>query len=182
MTDTVVAFQAVQFSVMFLEEEDRLLLLASDAAGAQEALVFTRRLTARFINGLAALLEQSNVVASTAPSELRNDIVLMEHQGAVFGLDASPSGEAQGQSPAASTGETVQVRPRLVTAAQITMHPADFHMVLQAPGGLPVAVVLNRFDLHRVVELLKRKAEDAGWNLQIDVGWLGDDKSLLTIN
>lgn len=183
MSATVAAFHAVRFTVLFHEAEDRLLVLASDAKGGQEGLVLTRRLTARLINGFATILERSNIAASTAPDELRNDIVLMEHQGALAGSELlAPVGEPQTQAPAASTGGKVQIRPRLVTSVDVKTNPTDFHMVLKAAGGLPVAVVLNRLDLHRIVELLRQKAEAAGWNLQIEADWLGDDQGQLTLN
>jgi hypothetical protein len=135
------------------------------------------------INGLAVILERSNVAASTAPDELRSDIVLMEHQGALAGVPAAAQGgEASSQATPGSSGATVQINPRLVTSVDIKTNPTDFHMVLKAAGGVPVAVVLNRLDLHRLVELLKRQADMAGWNLQIEADWLGDDHSQLTLN
>jgi len=69
--------------------EDRLIIIATGQNKARLALLLTRRLTERLINGLAALLEKSSVVAARAPAELRGDVVLLEHQVA---LDSSPSG------------------------------------------------------------------------------------------
>jgi hypothetical protein len=183
MSEASAAFRPVRFTIVFHEAEDRLLVLAADGAGEQQGLVLTRRLTARLINGLAVILERSNVAASTAPDELRSDIVLMEHQGALAGTDAAaPAGEAQAQAPTADPAGTVQINLRLVTSVDIKTNPRDFHMALKTAVGEPVAVVLNRLDLHRLVELLKRQADTAGWNLQIEADWLGDDHSQLTLN
>ena len=183
MSETIAAFHAVRFTLLFTESEDRLFLLAFDANGAQVGLMLTRRLTARLINGLANLLERSNVAASTAPEELKSDIVLMEHQGALAETKtlASSSGSQQQTNTLAGTGST-KVTQRLVTTVNIKTNPKDFHIVLQAPDGVPVATAMNRFDLHRFVELLKRQAETAGWNLQIDAAWLDDDHSQFTVN
>lgn len=180
MTD-LVGFQAVHLRLLFLEREDRLLLLAMDQKGAQEGLVLTRRLTARLINGLAKLLENSNVAASTAPEELKDDIVLMEHQGALASTQAVPvSGDTTPQVQ--QRGATLRVPQRLVETVNIKTNPRDFHIVLQAESSVPVATVLNRLDLHRFVELLKRQAVDAGWNLPIDAAWLGEDHPQITLN
>lgn len=181
MTESIAAFHAVRLTLLFLESEDRLLLLAANGNGAQEGLVLTRRLTARLINGLAALLERSNVAASTAPEDLKNDIVLMEHQGALAGTEAASS-ETAGKAAVMPENSMARIPQRLVNTVNIKTNPADFHIVLQAPGGVPVATAMNRLDLHRLVELLKRKSETAGWNLQIDAAWLGDDHAEFTIN
>ncbi|WIJ24034.1 hypothetical protein [Devosia sp. RR2S18] len=175
------AFTATQLKILFHEPEDRLIVLALDAGGGQQALLLTRRLTARLINGIASIIERSNTAASKAPDAMRSDIVLMEHQGAIAGVGQGNTGVSKPETDA-SAGETIQVTPRLVTTVNIKVTPKDFHMVVQGGGGAPVAVVLNRLDLHRLVELLKRQAEAAGWNLQIEADWLGDDHGQLTLN
>jgi len=179
-----VAFQAVRLTLLFLEREDRLLLLAANRDGAQEGMVLTRRLTARLINGLATLLKRSNVVASTAPEELKDDIVLMEHQGAIAAGEPGTgrgSAKPQGQS-GAEAATNLRVPQRLVETINIQTNPDNFHIVLEAAGGFSIATTVNRIDLHRIVELLKRQADTAGWNLQIDAVWLGDDHSQITLN
>ena len=183
MSETVTAFHAVRFSLLFAENEDRLLLLAFDAHGAQAGLMLTRRLTARLVNGLANLLERSNVVASTAPEELKSDIILMEHQGALSQGKALASNDGVQQGRGASAGTaTAKLPERPVATVNIKTNPKDFHILFQAPGDAPVATAMNRVDLHRFLELLKRQAETAGWNLQIDAAWLGDDHSQFTVN
>lgn len=174
-------FLATHLKIVFHESEDRLVILASNTTGKQDALMLTRRLTARLINGLAAILEQSNIAASKASDDLRNDIILMEHQVAI--AVGQPSSEGvTGQPGKLLPLETTQLRPRLVSKVNIMTNPLDFHVVLQGAHGAPVGLVVNRVELHRVVEVLKRQAEGAGWNLQIDANWLGDDQGQLTLN
>lgn len=178
MTTSNEAVLCTSLTILFSDTEDRLVLLASNVEGAKEAFFLTRRLTAGLINGVAALLERSNMAASTAPDEMRNDIVLMEHQGALAGV----GGDKQADKDGASKRQSLQVSPRLVANVNIATLPTSFRIVLQSAGGTPVAMVLNRLDLHRVLELLKRKAEGAGWNLQIEADWLGDDHDQITLN
>ena len=182
MTQTEEAFLATRLTILFNEQDDRLVALASDTSGAQEGLMLTRRLTARLVNGIAAILEKSNVTASKAPGELRNDIVLMEHQGAIAGVPEPPAGGPEGQPVENPTNSTVQITFRLVSTVNIKTNPMNFQMVLQAAGGGPVGVVLNRDDLHRLLELLKRLADVADWNLPIDAAWLDEKQGPVTVN
>lgn len=171
----------VSLTIAFSEGEDRLILVGTDPAGAPQAMLLTRRLTARLINGIAGALERSNIVASSAPEEMRSDIVLMEHQVALAGAgqgEASPA--SADETPAAN--QDLSLTPALVTNVKLVTNPQNFELVFGPNAGAHLQLVLNRLDLHRFLEVLKRQAEHAGWNLQIDAEWLGDDQSLLTVN
>jgi hypothetical protein len=162
---------AKQLTIGFSETEDRLVVLASDGPAKGVALALTRRLTGRLINGLATMLERSSPVATTAPAEVRDDIILMEHQGALTGTGEGARGTG------ASASVQIKAVPRLVTKITITSTPADFRMALFGPDIDSVGLTLSRTDLHRVVEALKRKAEAADWHIQIDASWLDPDQS-----
>jgi hypothetical protein len=169
-------------SLAFSQPEDRLLLIVNNPTGPQNALFLTRRLTALFINGAAGLLTRSSAMANKVTDEVRNEILLMEHQGAL--PDDAPSnrksddpehGRDEGKGPH-------KVVPQLIDSISIKTNPTNFQISLKTKKPAPVSLTLNRRDLHRVLELLKKKAENAGWNLQIDVSWLDTDMTQLTLN
>jgi hypothetical protein len=172
---------AKQLTFGFNETEDRLVLIARDGHDKAVAFALTRRLTGRLINGLATVLERSNTFASTAPAEMRDDIILMEHQGALSG-----TGEEQPDTSGAwSSGEgtlRLNAPAHLVTKIDIKTAPTDFQILLHTNDGVQIGTKLNRVDLHRVVEVIKRKAEAADWNIQIGALWLEADQTDLVLN
>lgn len=168
----------------FHETEDRLIILAQDSEGRSTSLLMTRRLTARLINALATVLERSNVVASTAPAEIRDAIVLMEHQGALTGSDLSSQGQAEPtKEPVASEPtKAATTAPALVSKIDVKTAPMEFHLAFHGVAGAPVTATLNRVDLHRVVDVLKRKAEAAEWNIPIVASWLEPGETQFVLN
>lgn len=169
-------------NLAFNQPEDRLLLIVNDAKGPQDALLLTRRLTALFINGAAGLLTRSNAMASNVTDEVRNEILLMEHQGALPG-DASSAKKSSASKPEGEEEKRAQkIAPKLVNSISIKTNPQNFEIILRTKAPEPRSIALNRRDLHRVLELLKKKSEDAGWNLQIDVSWLDTGMTQLTLN
>ena len=157
-------------SLVFSPEEDRLvLLLGSRPTG----LLLTRRLTGRLVNGLASVLEQSSLPARSAPTDLRDSIISMEHQGAT----TAPPGAAPAPVPLEQG-----LALHLVTTVNIAVQPSHFALTINATGMAPLPLSLSRGDLHRLIELFTRQADLAGWNLPIDAAWLTADTALLTIN
>lgn len=169
-------------SLAFSQPEDRLLLLVNNPTGPQNALFLTRRLTAHLINGAAGLLTRSSATAAKAPGEVRNEILLMEHQGSLPD-DAPSNSRSAAPEQGGNTGEKSQkISPQLVDSISIKINPTSFQITMKTKKDSPVSITLNRRDLHRVLELLKTKSEKAGWNLQIGATWLDSDKTKLTLN
>lgn len=166
-------------SFLYVENEDRLALIVSDAADGQLGLMVTRRLAARMINGLASLLECTSPTAQEAPADVRADVVMFEHQGAV--AIGSSSQQAQPTTIPKPKENQREVATVLIDSLDVTTHPDRFTISFKA--GQKVLAVMNgtRPELHRVVAVLKRKAEDAGWKIQIETTWL-DDSVSLTLN
>jgi len=167
----------------YVDVEDRLLATLSGASGEQAVLLFTRRLVTLLVNSLAGILEKSSPVATRAPEEMRDDIVLMEHQGALAhnasAPDAADAPPPAGPAPA-SAGTSIPAR--LIRTVNITTNPTNFVLRFQPQPGEGAELVMNRVELHRLVELLKRFSEQAGWNLQIDAAWLETGSAQLTLN
>lgn len=164
---------AASLRFAYSEAEDRLTLLAADARGQAVHVTLTRRLTDRLVNGLAQLLERSNALAVQAPAELRDDIVLMEHQDALYGQGAAPQAEAVALPDLPA--------PRLVGAIDITVTPATFEIGLRDAGPL-VALSLDRRQVHRIVEALGQHAEAAGWNIAVAAAWLEPGQTEIVLN
>lgn len=177
MTDTL-PIVAVSLRFAYSEPQDRLTLLAANHQGQGVHVTLTRRLTARIINGLAQLLEQSNALAAAAPVEMRDDIVLMEHQDALYGHGQDPipvgtdSGAAAPDLPS----------PRLVTAVDVTVTPATFEIRLREGDIALVALSLDRLQVHRLIEALSQQAEGAAWNIGLDAGWLEPGQAQIVLN
>lgn len=176
-------------SFLYVEKEDRLALIVSSAAGDQLALLMTRRLAIRVINGLAGLLERTSAKAQEAPAEVRGDVVMFEHQGAVATADhetlETPGvNEGQGKSRQApqATDDQQQVATVLFDSIDVTTHPDRFTLGFRAGQQLLAGMDVSRSDLHRIVAVLCRKVEDAQWQIPIETTWLDISTGSLTLN
>jgi len=156
------------------EPQDRLIVLASNATGEGLAFALTRRLTGRLINGLCVILERTSISVSKAPADLRDDVILLEHQGAL-----SAQGAPQPQSPAP---QVPREPARLVTRIEITTTPIGVVMTLRDPRRPLVRLNLTRIGLHRMLEVLSRNAEAAAWNIAIDASWLEPGQKNIVFN
>src|SRR5690606_9583936 len=93
------------------------------SGGELYSLLFTRRLTALLINGLADILVRSSAMASRAPEALREDIVLMEHQSVMQQAQAAASAPAPGPAPQPHGQPREIAAPMLVQTINIATHP-----------------------------------------------------------
>lgn len=177
MTATLpIAATSLRFA--YSEPQDRLTLLAADPRGQGVHVALTRRLTGRIINGVAQLLERSNALAAAAPAEMRDDIILMEHQDALYG-----HGQAVlpvGENTSAAVPDLPP--PRLVTAVDVTVTAVTFEIRLRETDTALIALSLDRLQVHRLVEALSLQAESAAWNIGLDAGWLEPGQVQIVLN
>ena len=169
---------ATNLRFAYNETEDRLNLLATDAQSQGVHAALTRRLTDRLINGLAQLLEQSSAVAVQAPAEMRDDIILMEHQDALYGQGQTPTLTEPGTSEAMPNLPV----PRLVTAIDVSITATTFEIRVRDTQTPLIALSLNRLQVHRLVEALSQRAEAAGWNIPVNVAWLEPGQTEIVLN
>ncbi|GJE43734.1 hypothetical protein [Methylobacterium soli] len=170
---------ATTLHVAYAEAEDRISLLAWDAERRGVHVALTRRLTGRVVNGLAHLLEQSSPLASTAPADLRDDIILLEHQDALYG-DAQAAPKAE---PPAGEGTTLNVpAPRLLEAIDVTLTPQTFELLLRDGQSPLIRLSLTRLEMHRVVEALSQRAQGAAWNITVESAWLEPGQTNIVFN
>lgn len=157
-------------------------MLVNSPTGQQDALFLTRRLTALFINRAAELLARSSAMANKATEAVRNEILLMEHQGALP-ENAPPNRQLDASDQTKSLeNKGLKLSPQLVDNINIKTNPRNFQVTMKTKRASSVSIVLSRRDFHRVLELLKGQSKKAGWNLQIDATWLDTDKTKLTLN
>ncbi|MCJ2074291.1 hypothetical protein MKK68_01255 [Methylobacterium sp. E-016] len=161
----------------YSEPDDRLTLLAADAQDQAVHVALTRRLTERLINGLAHLLEQSSAVAVQAPAEMRDDIILMEHQTALYGGGAT-TGEA---AEPADVLPALPV-PQLVTALAISITPATFEIQMQSGETALIHLSLDRLQVHRLLEVLSQRTQTAGWNIAVGTAWMEPGQTAIVLN
>ncbi|MBX9930315.1 MAG: hypothetical protein K2Y56_02055 [Methylobacterium sp.] len=174
---SVLPIVARQLTFAYNEPEDRLTLLAGDTLGQSIHVLMTRRLTERLINGLAQLLEQSSPLAQTAPADLRNDIILMEHQDALFGRTEPGPAVTDAIEPANAAPPT-----HLILAIDVAVMPQTFEIGLRAGAAFLIRLSLDRHSVHRLVEALSQRAEAAGWNLVLGAPWLEPGQTQIVLN
>lgn len=178
--------QAKSLTLTYNIPEDRLVLLVVGAQGEKIGLLITRRLTGRLINGLAGILEKSSPSVSRAPADMREDVVLLEHQEAVSDNiskeQSGGSGMTAGQTPGAKGGQSIQVKTAILTAIDVATKPTHFELKLKSGSDVVTGFNATRNELHRTLGMLKTKAQEADWNLQLNASWLGTDQSMMVIN
>lgn len=155
-------------SVAYSEHEDRLAIVVTSQADERLALMLTRRLAGRLINGLASLLERTSALAQDVPVETRDAVVLFEHQGA---LNQSKTNNDQQAEPS-DKNNNERVPMLMLTDISVTTHPKHFIVTLQHTNEIIAKFKCGRNDLHRLIAMLRSKCEEADWNLSIDVNWL----------
>ena len=172
------AILATQFRIWYDVGEDRLAIHAGQAGGDSAAvLMLTRRLTVKLINGFGALLQASSIFAHSAPEELVSDIILLEHQGALV-----DGGRDSTSLPVGTGHSSTHLAAILVTDIAVTTRPSDFMIVFLRLQRPLVQIVVSRSALHRLLDALKRHADEAGWNMPIEVNWLSPTQAMMVIN
>lgn len=160
-------------------------MLANVFTGEKIGLLLTRRMVGRLINGLAGILHKSSLTAIHAPAEMRNDVILLEHQGAISNtgsqhepVDTDPDKDSQQVAQ-----QSIQIQTVLIQRIDISVKPKLFEIVLKDGKFQPiVAIDIGRIELHRVLDTLTRKAEEADWDIRIEAKWLEPGQTSLTLN
>jgi hypothetical protein len=155
------------------------MLLVIDQEGQEVLLMLTRRLVARLINGIAGILERSSVAASRAPSDVRGDVVMLEHRGVLAGGSAKEDTRSPRRQPQASTGRK---KPAIVTSINIKIGRRNFEIVLNDARQQVASISVVRPDMHRILNLLRDEAEKADWEIRVETGWLKSETSTLVLN
>ena len=176
---------ALSFSFAYNEPEDRIISIVKTLENKNIALLITRRLASRLINGLAAILETSSSVANRAPANMRGDIILLEHQGAK--QSAASSTESVEAAPQWTSNEP-EVNPdepvplHLVTSVDTQTLPTHFDLTAKGAQGSVIKSRLNRNEMHLFIDVLTRHANAADWNISTEAEWLEPGQTNFSIN
>ncbi|MBM1817402.1 hypothetical protein [Pseudosulfitobacter pseudonitzschiae] len=154
------------------------MVLFDDQSGNIKTLALTRRLTGRIVNALAQVLKKS----SNAPSEMQDDIILLEHQVALQDRQSSASSQASGERLVKSKQVLGAGPVHLVHAVQIVSKTEGFVFVFLGPQHPLATMNLSRKDLHRLLEAISLYAHKVDWDIPVDVSWLNPDLSKITVN
>jgi hypothetical protein len=171
--------RAHKLSFSYSEAEDRLVLIMDSREGQRVSVLMTRRLTIRLLNALASLLERSSPMARQAPSPLRDDVVLLEHQGAI------QAGARQAAVPPASAPEPppqLLLAPTLLSAVDISTKPSHFSLTFRDARLTLATCDVTRAELHRVVQGLLTKVGETDWNIRVEAAWLGAGQQSMVVN
>jgi len=159
--------------------EDRLVIVARTRDHGYRGLWLTRRLTGGLLQRFAQELHRSSPHAAKAAPGFRDEVLRMEHLGAI---SKSPSGASTGGSttdkpsgePPGDTAwflvPAVHLRwqEQLLVVTFDGLKRGDHHRRREAV----VAIALDRGQAHQVLSLLSRKAQEAQWNLPRASAWI----------
>ncbi len=155
----------------FDEAEDRIVLRCTLNDKTPVALRLTRRLTGPLLEKLAKLLLKTSDMAASLPTQLREEVVMMEHAQALAQI------AAQAQHPGAAMPETPREPPsgHLLTRIDFQPQPGGCVLLFFCNGGgdALAAIKFNRAQLHWFVDTLDRFATRAEWEIRpVQRGWL----------
>ena len=185
---------AASVSVVYHSAEDRLLFVVTGADNLKRAIMVTRRLTIRLIDGFAHLLDRTSSAAQEAPEWARSDMIMFEHQGALAKVQAPSAasvtapGAVTQKKPMSDTvagaGSAAKTPPLpiLMDAVDIKIKPKSFLLTLKSGGQAVSHMEVGRGDLHRFLALLRRKCDEADWRVVNQTKWLDLDAGSMTLN
>lgn len=162
-------------------------------------LLLSRRMTILLLTQLLDRLAQLSELGKT-PSEYWHDVLQIAHQGA---MEAKAKADQADKADQAEQGEHDQEGVKsnasansdgdhgtMFLATELTIQMQEKKLML-AFKGLPMpeamtqprrhspvlAIPLQTENVHQLIELLINRAEEAQWNLPLDLPWRADDKA-----
>ncbi|SDG15745.1 hypothetical protein SAMN05216241_10647 [Limimonas halophila] len=153
--------------------EDRLVLIAHTVRDGPRAAWFTRRLLRQLLNRYASFLAESSPTAAQADPAQRGEILQMEH------ISALETGGDGGDNPGGASDPAAHF---LVTEAHLQARKGAIVLALDglrrhgdgADGTARervCALTLDRPNAHKILDVLKRKSDEAGWDLPAPSDW-----------
>jgi len=179
MTETTTRYPAARSLQLGINRvEDRVVLICHTLRHGRRAAWLTRRLLRTLLDRYAGFLADSSPTAAQVGPAHRADVLQMEH---ISALAADSTGEEE-----AETGERgdADAPPGhfLVTEAHFQAREGAIVLALDGvarPGDganrtgreAVFALSLARTDAHKLLDMLKRKGEEAGWDLPAPSPW-----------
>lgn len=157
----------------FDDAEDRITLRCTLNDKTVVALRLTRRLTGPLLEKLATLLLKTSDVAAALPSQLQDEVIVMEHARALAHIAAQVQQSGAMAIMPGNSGEP----PASHLLTRIDFQPRGESCTLQffcnGSDAALTAITFNRAQLHWFVDTLDRFAKRADWEIRpFQRGWL----------
>lgn len=157
--------------------EDRLIAHLHTVADGTRVVLITRRLMRLLLDHHAALLRRTSETAARAPAGQRDEVLRMEHVGALSTISANGvppvTNAAAGTPPAVWLAREVQFRVEGAAIIIGFMGQRRDTGAEKRPVNEPIgAMTLNRADAHRILAMLAKRSKDADWGLEHHAPWL----------
>ncbi|HYC02731.1 MAG TPA: hypothetical protein VED40_05525 [Azospirillaceae bacterium] len=152
------------------EGEDRVLVnCKAEDPERLETLMLSRRMVRNILRTCAGILAQSSERAGRTPSGYREDVLAMEHLGAV-----ASSSQHQSSLPPMQAVPTQEVEHRhLVLQLDIDSRADGGYMLrFHDRTGMCVATGVTRVEMHHVLDALVGLSRRGEWGLDAEAGWL----------
>lgn len=150
----------------FDDAEDRVILRCKLNDQTLVALHLTRRLTGPLLESLAKLLLKTSDTAAPLPSQLQEEVIVMEHARALAQVAAQA--HQAGAPNTAPEGAEAQLASHLLT--RVDFQPRGGVCTLQffcnGSDAALTAITFNRAQLHWFVDTLDRFAKRADWEIR----------------
>ncbi|MBS4097578.1 MAG: hypothetical protein KGZ83_12170 [Sulfuricella sp.] len=146
--------------------EDRIILSCTLVDQEKATLLLTRRMAGPILERLAQLLVDSSKSVATLPSEMREEVMMVEHARAL----ARVAEQVSTSEPVPElAGETLlRVNGNLITRVDIHPDGERCSLLFFCDGNDSVltGLTLNRAQLHWFADATDRFAQRGGWVLQ----------------
>lgn len=144
--------------------EDRIAVAVTTPRGSSTVLWLTRRLVARFLDGLAGFISRTTPGALASPGHAP-EVLGFEHENAIV--------QAGGESRFKPMPSKLRVDPAPLLVESVSMTPlrSGLSRLTLRSRQQQVSVNLSREALHLVYHQMHGLAEHAGWRLDLKVPW-----------
>lgn len=150
----------------FNEAEDRIVLACTLTDQSRATMQLTRRMTGMVLAKLAEILMQTSNSAAALPSQMRDEVMLIEHARAL----AKVAEQVSTTPPAPVPGQGVEAPPlsgNLIT--RVDIHPDGERCSLlffcDHRDSALTGLILNRAQLHWFADTADRYAQRGEWAL-----------------
>jgi len=171
----------------FNAQEDRVIMIARTIAGGRRVIFVTRRMMAQLLGHSAELMTRPSPAAARAPSAQRNEVLQMEHVGALTTPPASPP-PAAASNPEAGLPASDQPLESAHLVTEIRMQVTESQLMIGFMGqrrnaagadeqliDTIAAATMDRAEAHRFLAMLNDRARDAEWGLEGLCPWLSGE-------
>jgi hypothetical protein len=147
--------QSITF--VYVAREDRVLAAVNSGKPEAWSCWLTRRLVLVLLERAVNLLTSTSTLAQQAPSDVRGELVAFERDAAI-----AKTAKAMSQTPADFI-KTSETAAELVERMTISGQGNNFRVELRGESGDGAAVVVERAELQRILQMLQTEVAKTDW-------------------